>query len=320
VFPRALQPPDSSLFLFGARGTGQTAWIHQHFASTPAYDPRSTSEALRLSREPELLREECSTSSAGSWVVIDEVQRVPALFDEVQHLITKQRLRFVRSGSSARKLKRSGANLLAGRAEVRRMFPLVSNEAKLDDDLDDVLARRRLRIAVTGGRPSAFLRSHSEVYIEEEVQAEALVRQIAPFHRFLEVAARVNAQTVNVSGIARDAGIDRQTATRFFEILVESLIATWLPAWKLKRGVKELSHPKFFLFDTGITRQIAGRGHLDIHPEERGSLLETLVVHELRAYLNDRELELPFAYWAVHGGQEVDFVVETRNGLVAIEV
>jgi predicted AAA+ superfamily ATPase len=200
------------------------------------------------------------------------------------------------------------------------MFPLVSNEAKLDDDLDDVLARRRLRIAVTGGRPSAFLRSHSEVYIEEEVQAEALVRQIAPFHRFLEVAARVNAQTVNVSGIARDAGIDRQTATRFFEILVESLIATWLPAWKLKRGVKELSHPKFFLFDTGITRQIAGRGHLDIHPEERGSLLETLVVHELRAYLNDRELELPFAYWAVHGGQEVDFVVETRNGLVAIEV
>jgi uncharacterized protein len=248
------------------------------------------------------------------------VQRVPALLDEVQHLMTSKRQRFVLSGSSARKLKRSGANLLAGRAEVRHMFPLVSAETGPGRDLDRILAEGMLPLAVTGKRPAAFLRSYGEVYLKEEVQAEALVRQIGPFHRFLEVAARVNGQTVNVAGIARNAGIARQTATDFFQVLVDTMLGTWLPAWKLKRAVKQVAHPKFFLFDCGVARQLAGTAHLDVHPEERGALLETFLLHELRACLHYGDLEYPIGYWRAVGGNEVDFVIETKHGLVAIEV
>jgi predicted AAA+ superfamily ATPase len=234
--------------------------------------------------------------------------------------MTKKRLRFVLSGSSARKLRRGGANLLAGRAEMRHMFPLVSAEGGADRDLDDLLAHGMLPLAVTGGRPGPFLRAYCDVYLKEEVQAEALVRQIGPFHRFLEVAARMNGQTVNVAGIARDAAIARQTATEFFQILVDTLLASWLPAWKLKRAVKQVAHPKFYLFDSGVARQLAGVGHLHIHPEERGFLLETYLLHELRAYLHYNDLDYPVAYWRTHAGVEVDFVVETPDGLVAIEV
>lgn len=320
MFTRRLPPPDRSFFLLGARGTGKTTWIQEHFAAAPSYDLLLASESLRLSREPGLLRAECAALPDGAWVVIDEVQRVPALLDEVQHLMAKKAQRFVLSGSSARKLRRSGANLLAGRAEMRHMFPLVSAEAGLDRPLDDILAEGMLPLAVTGSRPAAFLRSYCEVYLREEVQAEALVRQIGPFHRFLEVAARMNGQTVNVTGIARDAGIARQTANDFFQILVDTLLATWLPAWKLKRAVKQVAHPKFFLFDAGVARHLGGTAHLPVHPEERGALLETFLLHELRAYLHYSDLEYPVAYWQPHGGVEVDFVVETKNGLVAIEV
>lgn len=320
MFPRRLLPPDDSFFLLGARGTGKTTWIEQHFATATTYDLLQTRESLRLSRDPGLLRAECSALPEGAWIVIDEVQRVPAVLDEVQYLMTKKRQRFVLSGSSARKLKRSGANLLAGRAQMRHMFPLVSAETGQGRTLEAILAEGMLPLAVTGGRPASFLRAYCEVYLKEEVQAEALVRQIGTFHRFLEVAARVNGQTVNVAGIARDAGIARQTATGFFQILVDTLLATWLPAWKLKHAVKQVAHPKFFLFDTGVARHLAGTAHLDVHPEERGVLFEAFLLHELRAYLHYTELEFPIGYWRAHGGNEVDFVVETKDRIVALEV
>jgi predicted AAA+ superfamily ATPase len=320
MFPRLLHPPGDSFFLFGARGTGKTTWIGRHFADAAHYDLLLAAESLRLSREPGILTRECSALPDGAWVVIDEVQRVPAVLDEVQHLMTRKRLRFVLSGSSARKLRRGGANMLAGRAEVRNLFPLVSAEAGLDRELDEILRAGMLPLAVTRPRPHAFLKSYCEVYLKEEVQAEALVRQIGPFHRFLEVAARVNGQTVNVAGVARDAGIARQTAQEFFQILVDTLLATWLPAWKLKPSVKQVAHPKFYFFDTGVVRHLAGVGPLHVHPEERGFLLETFVLHELRAYLHYRELDYKVSYWRTHGGAEVDFFVEAAEGPVAIEV
>jgi uncharacterized protein len=320
MFARCLQPPEQSFFLLGARGTGKTTWIDAHFAAAARYDLLLASESLRLNRDPSVLRAECSALPDGAWVVIDEVQRAPAVLDEVQHLMTKKRQRFVLSGSSARKLKRSGANLLAGRAEMRHMFPLVTGEIGLDRDLDDILSKGMLPLAVTGKRPAAFLRSYCEVYLQEEIQAEALVRQIGSFHRFLEVAARMNGQKVNVSGLSRDAGIARQTANDFFQILDDTLLASWLPAWRPKRAVKQVAHPKLYLFDTGVTRHLAGTAHLDLHPEERGPLLETFLLHELRAWLHHSDLDYPIGYWQARGGPEVDFVIETRTGLVAIEV
>jgi predicted AAA+ superfamily ATPase len=320
MFARRLMPPARSFFLFGARSTGKTTWIEQHFPAAATYDLLLTSERLRLSRDPGLLRAGCMALPDRAWVVIDEVQRVPELLDAVQLLMVKKMQLFVVSGSSARKLKRSGVNLLAGRAEVRHLFPLVTAETGIDRPLDAILAEGMLPLAVTGKRPKAFLRAYSEVYLQQEVQAEALVRQIGSFHRFLEIAARMNGQTVNVAGIARDAGIARQTAGDFFQILVDTLLGTWLPAWKLKRAVKQIAHPKFFLFDPGVARQLAGTAHLQLHPEERGALFETFLLHELRACLHYADLDFPIGYWRAHGGNEVDFVIETGSGLVAIEV
>ncbi len=320
MLARKLVPPDASFLLFGARGTGKTTWIQQHFADAAQYDLLLANESLRLSRDPSLFRQECLALPDGAWIVVDEIQRVPALLDEVQHLMAKKRQRFVLSGSSARKLRRSGANLLAGRAEVRAMFPLVSDEVGDERSLDDVLTQGMLPLAVTGKRPAAFLKSYCDVYLREEVQAEALVRQIGPFARFLEVAARANAQTVNVSNIARDTGIARQTAQEFFQILVDTLLANWLPAWKLKKAIKQVAAPKFYLFDSGVARHLAGTSHLALTGEERGFLLETYLLHELRAWLHYQDREDPIAYWKTYDGVEVDFVVETKKGLIAIEV
>ncbi len=320
MLARRLPPPDASFFLLGARGTGKTTWIQQHFAAAAQYDLLLASESLRLARDPALFRQECLALPDGAWVVVDEIQRVPALLDEVQHLMAKKRQRFVLSGSSARKLRRSGANLLAGRAEVRAMFPLVADEVGDQRPLDDVLTQGMLPLAVTGKRPRAFLKSYCDVYLREEVQAEALVRQIGPFARFLEVAARANGQTVNVSNIARDTGIARQTANEFFQILVDTLLANWLPAWKLEKAIKQVAHPRFYLFDSGVARQLAGQSHLPLGSEERGFLFETYLLHELRAWLHYHDRDDPLAYWKTYDGHEVDFVIETGKGLVGIEV
>jgi predicted AAA+ superfamily ATPase len=316
---RRLDAPDSSFFLLGPRGTGKTTWIGQRFPRAIVYDLLRPDEHLRLSREPSAFGKECSERPEGSWIVVDEVQRVPALLDEVQRLMTTRRLRFVLSGSSARKLKRGGANLLAGRAEIRNLFPFTLSELGFERKLDAALEHGMLPLAVESARPRAFLKAYVETYLREEVQAEALVRQIGSFARFLEVAARVNAQVVNVSGLARDAAVARPTVQDYFQILVDTLIATWIPAWRSKKPVKQVLHPKLYFFDCGVTRHLAGYGHLPVHPEERGFLFETQILNELRAHLHYSDLDYPVFYWRTREGVEVAFVVETARGLVAIE-
>ncbi len=320
MLTRQLEPGKTSFFLFGPRGTGKTTWIRDRIKPAAIYDLLNASESLRLNRDPAAFGKECESLDRDAWVVVDEVQKAPLLLDEVQRLMTDKRLRFVLSGSSARKLRRGASNLLAGRAEVRHLFPFVSRELDFKRGLDESLEHGLLPIAVLGDRPRAFLKSYVETYLHEEIQAEALVRQIGPFARFLEVAARMNGQVVNASGIARDAGVARPTVQDFFQILIDTLLACWLPAWKLKPSVKEVRHPKLYLFDTGVTRHLAGLGHLPVHPEERGFLLETNLLHEVRAYLHYSELDYPVFYWRTHDGAEVDFLIDTPKGIVAIEV
>ena len=163
LFPRLLRPAERSFFLFGARGTGKTTWLEQHFHEATRYDLLRASESLRLARDPGQLTAECSALPEGAWIVLDEVQRVPALLDEVQHLMTTRRQNFVLCGSSARKLRRGGANLLAGRAELRNLFPMVTGEVGFERDLDDILTGGMLPLALTRDRPRAFLRSYCEV-------------------------------------------------------------------------------------------------------------------------------------------------------------
>ena len=320
MFARLLRRPRSSCFLFGPRGTGKSTWIGRHFADARLYDLLNTTEALRLAREPGALFREAAGLAAGDWVVLDEVQRVPDLLNEVHRLIETRGLRFVLSGSSARKLRRGGANLLAGRALVHHLFPLVAAERSFRVDVDAALRHGALPLAVTGEDPAAYLSAYAETYLQEEIRAEALTRNVGGFSRFLEIAARQNGQVTNAAAISRDAAVSRSTVQNYFEILIDTLVGAWLPAWKLKRATKQAAHPKFYLFDCGVARALSGRIAYPPSPEERGALLETLLLGEVRAYLGYRELRYPLHYWRTHDGAEVDLLCETAAGFVAVEI
>jgi len=320
MFTRLLNIPRDSFFLFGPRGTGKSTWIQHNFAHAKIYDLLNTSEALRLSRNPEMLFNEVQMFHPGDWIVIDEVQKVPRLLDEVHRLIETRHLKFVLSGSSARKLRRGGTNLLAGRAVVEHLFPLVSAEMSFQDNIHDMLIRGTLPLAIRAEDPGAFLSAYADTYLQEEIRAEALTRSIGNFSRFLEIAARQNGQLTNVTGIARDAAVSRQTVHNYFEILVDTLIGHWLSPWKLKRSTKQVAHPKFYLFDCGVARTLSGRLPYPPTNEEMGTLLETFVINEIRAYITYAKLRYPLYFWRSYDGVEVDVLCETKKGFVAIEI
>jgi predicted AAA+ superfamily ATPase len=229
--------------------------------------------------------------------------------------------RFALSGSSARKLRRLEVNLLAGRAITRNFFPLTAAELEFDFGLDDLLATGCLPM-VRNDPDSAIdiLDAYVSTYLREEVQQEALTKDIGGFARFLEVAAFCNGQVVNVTGVARDAGVARPTVARHFEVLVDTLLGTWLPAWRPRARIKEVQHPKFFLFDPGVARGLAGRLREPPSDTERGPLLETLVLHELRAAIAYQNLGGNLSYWRTPSGTEVDFVWERGDKRIGIEV
>lgn len=321
MFTRLVKKLESSAFILGPRGTGKSTWIKANFKDAVYYDLLDTQQFLRLSREPNLLYRETSLLSAGSWVVIDEVQKVPALLDEVHRLIETRHLKFILSGSSARKLKKGGANLLAGRALSRPFFPLVSAEVdfRVGPGLRP-LELGMLPMTFNAENPRDYLSAYAASYLQEEIKAEALTRNIGGFARFLEIASRHNGQTTSVAGIARDAQVARQTVEGYFEILSDTLIGSWLPAWKLKRATKQVKHPKFYFFDAGVCRALSERMSYPPTEEESGFLLETLILHELRAYLSYSGLNYPVYYWSSPEGVEADFLIEDSKGFVALEV
>ena len=320
MYTRLLQPPDSSILLFGARGTGKSTWIRRHFNNAVFYDLLDSRESLRLERNPDILFSELKLLKTGSWVVLDEVQKVPALLNEVHRLIESSGLRFVLCGSSARKLKRTGVNLLAGRAIVTHMFPLTSAELEQDFDADRSLIYGTLPIAVTGNDPEGFLTTYTDTYLKEEIRAEALTRNVGSFSRFLEIAARQNSQVTNISNIARETAVNRTTVQNYFEILVDTLIGYWIQAWKLKRQTKQISHPKFYLFDTGVARALSGRLPYPPTQEELGPLFENMMFNEIKAYLSYKKLRYQLYFWRNYDGMEVDLLCETKNSYVAIEM
>ena len=307
------------MFLFGPRGTGKSTWIRQHFQGAVVYDLLDTAEALRLSRDPNALYREVHSLAPGTWVVVDEVQKVPELLNEVHRLIETRHLRFILSGSSSRKVRRGGTNLLAGRALVEHMFPLVSAETGFSLDIADALVHGTLPMVVTGTDPRSYLMSYAQTYLQEEIRAEALTRSIGHFARFLEIAARQNARVTNVSDISRDAAVSRQTVQNYFEVLVDTLLGSWLQPWKLKRATKQIAHPKFYLFDSGVARALSGRLPYPPSQEELGPLLETFVHNELCAYLAYTGRRYPLYFWRSYQGVEVDFFCETAAGFTAIE-
>lgn len=320
MFARLLNMPKNSFLLFGPRGTGKSTWIQQNLPNAPTYDLLDTREALRLSKNPEVLFQEVQSFTKGSWVVIDEIQKVPALLNEVHRLIEKRHLNFVPCGSSARQLRKKGTNLLAGRALMTQFFPLVSAELNFEFDVEKRLIHGNLPLAVTSQDPVSYLMTYAQTYLQEEIRAEALTQNIGNFSRFLEIAARQNGQVTNVSGIARDASVERKTVQNYFDILVDTLIGNWLYPWKLKKATKQVSHPKFYFFDSGVVRALSGRLPYPPTQEESGPLFETMILHEIRAYISYSKLHYQLHYWRNYDKAEVDILCETVKGFVAIEI
>lgn len=320
MYERLLKKPGQSILLLGPRGTGKSSWIKTHFGEAVLYDFLKSSEVLRLERQPDLLYDELKALPANSWVVLDEVQKVPALLNEVQRLIEGHGLRFVLCGSSARKLKRSGVNLLAGRAIETRMYPLVFAELGNDFDLSKQLRTGGLPLALTGSDPESYLHTYANMYLQEEIRAEAATRNVGAFSRFLEIAARQNGQVTNLNSIARDTAVPRATVQNYFQILEDTLIGYWLKPWKLKSANKQVAHPKFFFFDHGLARALSGRLAYPPTQEETGALLETFIINEVLAYLAYQRLYYKPSFWRNYDQTECDLVIETRQGHVAIEI
>jgi uncharacterized protein len=319
MLARLLGKPRGSILLLGPRGTGKSTWIRQHFADAVLYDLLDTSESLRLSRDPSQLYRELASEPPERWIVIDEVQKVPALLNEVHRLIENQGRRFILSGSSARKLRRGGTNLLAGRAMVTHLFPFVTTEMEDWHPVSELLSRGTLPMSVLGADPVSYLLSYAQTYLQEEIRAEALTRNIGAFSRFLEVAARQNGQVTNVANIARDASVSRQTVQNYFGLLVDTLIGYWVEPWKLKGGTKQVSHSKFYLFDCGVARALSGRIAYPPTQEELGPLLETFLFNEVRAFLAYSKRPYPVHFWRNYDGAEVDLLCETAGGFIAAE-
>lgn len=320
MYTRLLTKPQESSFLLGPRGTGKSTWTRKCFPEARFYDLLAVSEQVRLLNNPSALYDELQHLKPGSWIVIDEIQQIPVLLNEVHRLMEDKRLRFLLCGSSARKLRRSGVNLLGGRAESLYMFPLVSAEIGIDWSLQRILQYGMLPLAWQRESPLNYLTGYVQNYLNEEIKQEALTRNIGAFARFLEIAARQNGQVTNLSNIGRDAHVHRLTVATYFDILKDTLIGTWLPAWRLKSKNRPAGHPKFYFFDVGVARALSGRSAYPPSSEERGALLETYILQELRAYLSYKGKPYPLLYWHTYAGTEVDIVFEAQDTFVAIEI
>ena len=323
MFTRRYELPDRSFFLFGPRATGKTTWLRSVLPDALWFDLLRMNLVLELTRQPDTFRQQIESQPRGSWVVLDEVQRLPALLNEVQAIMTERHrtYRFALSGSSARKLKGGDANLLAGRAINRQFFPLTAAELGGDVNRDRILRYGLLpQIHAEPDAAVDILDAYVSNYVREEIQQEGLVRRLDSFARFLGVAASMNGQVVNVAGIARDAGVARPTVQGFFEVLVDTLLGFWLPAWRPRAKVKESASPKFYFFDSGVARALAGRLREPLERDERGFLIETWVLHELRSAMAYHNAGGQLHYWRTPNGTEVDFIWTRGRRAVGIEV
>lgn len=320
MYSRLLKLPEKQSFLLlGPRGTGKTAWIKAACPGAITIDLLDGHLYGRLLANPSLLAD-LIPASHSDWVVVDEVQRVPALLDEVHRLIEGRRLRFALTGSSARKLRRGGVNLLAGRALTRFMHPLTAQELGTDFDLGRAARFGGLPFACTTDAPADYLASYAATYLREEVLQEGLTRNLAAFSRVLEAASFSQAQVLNMAAVARDSAVSAKMAEGYFSILEDLLLAVRIPAFTKRAKRRVVLHPKFFLFDAGVYRAVRPRGPLDSPEEADGPAIETAVLAHLRAWNDYGQLGQTISYWRTPEGDEVDFVVYGEAGFVAIEV
>lgn len=320
MYARLLAPDrEGSFFLFGPRGTGKSLWARTNYPDAIYLDLLDVDLFTRLHAAPHRLEGLVAVDEKAT-VVIDEVQKIPALLDEVHRLIETAGRRFVLTGSSARKLRRGGVNLLAGRARTRTMHPLVADELGADFSVEHALCYGLLPSVYVQPDPADYLRGYVATYLKEEVLQEGLTRDLGAFSRFLEAAAFSQGSPLNVSEVARECSVHRKVVEGYFVILNDLLLSVHLPVFTKRAKRKLVSHPKFYFFDAGVYRAIRAKGPLDRPEEIDGVALETVVLQFLRALNDYRRLGYDLHYWRTRNGAEVDFVLYGERGIRALEV
>ncbi len=306
-----------SCFLWGPRQTGKSTLLKKLFPNSLVFDLLLSDQFERLLRRPELMREEIlSAKHRVGPVMIDEIQKIPALLDDVQWLIVNQRIPFILCGSSARKLKRSGANLLGGRALRYELFPLVSSE--IDDfDLNRAINHGLIPRHYLHENPAQLIRAYIGDYLREEIAQEGIVRNLPSFGRFLEAASFSNGGVPVFKNIAQDCGVSEPTVKEYFKILEDTLIARFLPSFQKRPKRRVIQSPKFYYFDVGLANSLLKREGLGPGDERFGFAFEHFLFQELAAHRHYSGKDYPLAYWQTTSQLEVDFILGDPE--VAIE-
>jgi predicted AAA+ superfamily ATPase len=319
----------NSFFLFGARGTGKTTWIREHFLSerTLYINLLRPEEEHQYAKTPGLLENEarCQSGNPPDWVIIDEVQKLPKLLDTVHHLIESKRIQFILTGSSARKLKRGGANLLAGRAYLYRLYPLTHAELGGSFNLDFTLnwgSMPQIFSIATEAERLKYLSAYTLLYLKEEIQMEQVVRNLDPFRSFLEVSAQMDTRPLNYDRIARDVGVDSKTVQNYFSILEETYLGTILPAFHQSVRKSQRQAPKFYWFDAGVKRTLSQEIRSPLVPSTAayGHAFEAFVINEVVRWNAYHDAEFKLSYLESHHGGEIDLILTRGKSSIAIEI
>ena len=308
---------NESLFLWGARQTGKSTLLKELFSDSIWFDLLLSDVFERLQRNPSQLREIIIATGNQKPVVIDEVQRIPELLNEIHWLITNKNIRFILSGSSPRKIIRSGANLLGGRALRYELYPLISREIP-DFNLLKALNNGLLPRHYLSANPQKLISAYIGSYLRDEIMAEAKIRNIASFSRFLEVAAFSNGEMVNYTNIASECGVSSPTIKEYFQILEDTLTGRFLPSFQKNPKRRVILAPKFYYFDVGIVNFLIKRGKIEMGSEAFGNAFEHFIYQEIYAHSSYSGLNYPIAYWRTASKIEIDFVLGDHE--VAIEV
>ena len=317
---RDINIPETSFFLFGPRGTGKSTFIKRLIDNNTLYIDFLDPETFRTyAAFPETLLKTVNAVNPVR-VIIDEVQKVPQILDVVHKLIEDKKIIFILTGSGARKLKKTGADLLGGRAVYCRMHPFTAHELGTAFSLDKALLTGLIPVVERSIDPARTLSAYVDIYLREEIMAEGLVRNLGTFTRFLEIISYSHGAVLNVSNLARECQISRGIVSGYIDILEDLLLAYQLPVFARRAKRKTASHPKFYLFDNGLYRRLRQRGPLDIESEMSGPALEGLVGQHLRAYSDFALPETRLFYWRSLAGNEVDFVLYGGKTFTAVEV
>lgn len=321
LIPRIFIPPKNSFFLFGPRGTGKTTWLKQNFPDAIWIDLLEPEIFRSYSAYPERLEEIIFAHPDKKTVVIDEIQKIPELLNVVHALIEKKlNIQFILTGSSSRKLKRTGADLLAGRVIKKALYPFIAVELGKKFDLNDALKRGLLPLVISSRESEDVLKTYVALYMREEVQMEGLVRNIGNFSRFLEAVSFSHGSVLNISNVARECEVERKVVEGYVTIIEDLLLAFRLPVFTRRAKRAVVSHPKLYFFDAGVFRSLRPSGPLDKPAEIEGCALEGLVAQHLVAWNSYRGDKDKVYFWRTAAGSEVDFVVYGSEVFWAIEV